>query len=151
MARASLQLLQEERQAMHDQNQSSLTSAFQTAITAIRDGTGSSTVMNGSGGIGNIYRPELKSVSTLMRDKVFRGEPSSLRTFKKQWDSVIESWTSFKPGCEIPDDYRNVLIWNTLDYNVAETMDSKTVLVNGVEQRLKTHGTYNDVMAALKE
>jgi hypothetical protein len=40
MARASLQLLQEERQAMYDQNQSSLTSAFQTAITAIRDGVG---------------------------------------------------------------------------------------------------------------
>jgi hypothetical protein len=110
MARASLQLLQEERQAMYDQNRSSLTSAFQTAITAIRDGTGTSTAMNGSGGIGNIYRPELKSVSTLMRDRVFRGEPSSLRAFKKQWDSVTESWTSFKPGCVIPDDYRNVLI-----------------------------------------
>eukprot|EP00953_Heterococcus_sp_UTEX-ZZ885_P005091 3214-Heterococcus_DN1.PRE.1 len=69
MARASLQLLQEERQAMYDQNQNSLTSAFQTAITAIRDGTGTSTVMNGPGGIGNIYRPELQSVSTIMRDK----------------------------------------------------------------------------------
>jgi hypothetical protein len=54
-----------------------------------------------------------------MSDRVFRGEASSLRAFKKQWDSVIESWTSFKPGCVIPDDYRNVLIWNALDYNVA--------------------------------
>jgi hypothetical protein len=98
MARASLQLLQEERQAMHDHNQSSLTSAFQTAITAITNGTGTATVMNGSSGIGNIYRPELKSVSTLMRDKMVRGEPSSLRAFKKQWDSVMEGWTSFKPG-----------------------------------------------------
>jgi hypothetical protein len=129
MARASLQLLQEERQAMYDHNQSCLTSAFQTAITAIRDGTSTSTVMNGSSGIGNTYRPELKSVSNLMRDKIFRGEPSLLRSFKKQWDSVVEGWTSFKPGCVIPDDYRNVTIWNTLDHNVAETMDSKTARV----------------------
>jgi hypothetical protein len=29
--------------------------------------------------------------------------------------------------------------------------NGKTVLVDGVEQCLKTHGTYNEVMAALKE
>jgi hypothetical protein len=125
MARASLQLLQEERQATYDHNQSSLTSAFETAITAIRDGTGTSTVMNGSSGVGNIYRPELKSVSILMRDKMFRGEPSSLRAYKKQWDSVMEGRTSFRPGWVIPGNYRNVLIWNTLDHNVAETMEKQ--------------------------
>jgi hypothetical protein len=126
--------------------------AFLTrTMSAIREGAGASSVAMGTNGIGKVWRPDFKSVDSLMRDKTFRGDPGALRAYVKQWDGVMEGLTSLRPDSVIPDDHRNVLIWSTLDHNVAETMDSKTVMVNGVEQRLKTHGTYHQVMAALKE
>jgi hypothetical protein len=149
MARASLQMVEHERRSLNEQYQANMTSMMQAAMNAMKDGVGTSGVAIGSdNSIGKVWRPDFKSVGSLMRDKTFKGDPGALRAFIKHWDGAMEGLTSLRPDSVIPDDHRNVLIWSTLDHNVAETMDSKTVMVYGVEQHLKTHGTYNQVMAA---
>jgi hypothetical protein len=48
----------------------------------------------------------------------------------------------------LPDAHLNMLVWTTLSYDVGETMDLKTVLIDGIPRPLETHGTY--VMNALR-
>jgi hypothetical protein len=43
------------------------------------------------------------------------------------------------------------LIWSTLSTDVAETMDTKIVMVNGASHSLKMVGSFEEVMQALAE